>query len=146
MKGSGNLVLRLLGSILGITAFGCGGGGGAPLYGAPVPAYGMPYAEYTLSGTVVDSTTNDTISGISLSFDGKTATSGTDGVWSLNVSGFYCDQNCTLTIQDTDGTTNGSYTDTTLALAPTRTAPGSGTMNNGAFEQKDIQVSLDPKP
>jgi putative lipoprotein (rSAM/lipoprotein system) len=139
-------LLGWLGSILGITAMGCTGHGGA-LYGPPVAMYGMPYAEYKLSGTVLDSSTNNPIPGISLAFGGATTTSAADGTWSMDVSGAtYCDSNCTMQASDVDGTTNSTYTDATVALSPTQVSAGSGTWDHGVFEQKSIQVSLNPKP
>jgi len=104
--------------------------------------YGVPVAEYKLSGTVVDTTTNAAIPGISLTFNGTTATSAADGTWSLDVHGFPCANTCALAAKDVDGTENGSYADLQVPLAPTQTTPGHGAFDQGVFEQKDIKVSL----
>jgi len=135
------MLLGLLGTILGMGAAGCG----APVYGV-APVYGAPSAEYKLSGKVVDATTKVAIPGISLAFQGGTTTSGADGTWLMDTSAFPCGNTCTLSVRDTDGTVNGSYTDLEVALAPTQTTPGSGPFNEGLFEQKDIQVALVAKP
>jgi len=145
MQSPVKILLALLGSILGMSAAGCGGQEIRPPTYGPMPLYGAPYAEYKLSGKVVDASTSAGIPGIALSFQGNTITSGPGGTWTMDAIVSPCESSCALTAKDTDGTSNGSYTDLEVPLAPTQTSGGSGN-NNGVFEQKDIQVSLVAKP
>ena len=144
MRSPVQIALRLLGSILGMGAVACDGGHSSPLYGAPT--YGAPYAEYKLSGKVVDAGTSSGIPGIALTFQGSTVSSGPDGAWAMDITTLPCESACALSAKDTDGPSHGSYTDLDVALTPTQSSPGNGAWNQGVFEQENIQVSLVPKP
>lgn len=135
------LVHRLslvLGSTLGLT--------GCPFaleYGAPVPEYGAPQADYQLDGTVTDGGTGDPIQGIQVDFQGAAATSGPDGSWSLDTTAWPCDPGCEVTATDVDGEDHGAYTTATVPFTPTQVEPGDGSWDEGTYSAT-VDVELTP--
>lgn len=142
MKRLEDWLLRILGSVLGLVAIGCGG---APAYGAPVPAYGAPRATYHLGGTVTDVHTGTPIAGIRITFQGLVANSAQDGTFALDATASYCTV-CPAQAADVDGAVNGSYQDKDVPLTLVQTASGDGKWYMGTFEQKGLVIKLDPKP
>jgi len=132
-------LMRCLGSVLGIAVVSCVGG--TPAYGAPVPTYGTPSATYRVGGTVTDAATGLPVPGIRVDFQGATARSGADGVFSFTWTGWYC-PSCPLTATDVDGAANGAYSQATVTLNLIQTAPGDGRFFHGAWEQEGLAIKL----
>jgi len=119
------------------------GTGGAGNYTAE---YGMPYAQYVVSGHVEDAN-GDPINGIELALGANTyepAHSGPDGTWSIDTSGSFCHPDCTVEATDVDGADNGGlYEPKTVDITLTQTDPGSGTWDEGTWEVHDVAIQLD---
>ena len=145
MQSPAKLLLRLVGAVLGMGAVGCTGQHGGPVYGI-TPLYGTPRAEFKLSGTVLDSTTQAPVPGIALTFQDSTVTSDEKGAFALDVTTTPWAATGGLAAKDIDGASNGSYVDQVVPLSPTQTAPGDGAFNAGVLEQKGITVALVAKP
>ena len=135
-----DFLLRVLGSVLGLAAIGCGGH-------TPAVEYGAPHATYHLSGTVTDAQTVAPIPGIHLLFQTFiVANSGQDGTFTVDGVDNPCTTGCMLRATDVDGAQNGAYQDKSVPLTLTQPAPGDGHWYYGSFQQVGLAVRLDPKP
>jgi putative lipoprotein (rSAM/lipoprotein system) len=136
-------LLMLLGVILGLTAASCTDGH------HPVAEYGMPHADYGVSGKVQDVNTGLPIPGITVTFtvnQPRTATTAADGTFSiLFTEGLGWPAPYHVMAQDTDGAVNGAYQTLTVQVTPVQTAPASG-YYYGKFEKRDLVLALTPAP
>jgi putative lipoprotein (rSAM/lipoprotein system) len=146
----GRFLLMILGA-LGLT--GCDSISGPN----PTPEYGCPYADYTLSGTVVDADSSKAIEGIKIQFgadsDTLTALSDAEGKWHI-AGRLWCVFRYNLCVADVDGDANrGAFMPDTLQLNPTLVPPSPKPFYvihdkwySGTCEQHDIVVTLEKTP
>lgn len=110
----------------------------------PQPEYACPYADYNLSGTVVDADSSKVIEGIKVRFGtlpGLTTYSGADGTWSIS-GRLTCMFRDSLIATDVDGDANrGKFLPDSLLLNPSRVKPGKG-WYRGTFQQRDIVITM----
>jgi putative lipoprotein (rSAM/lipoprotein system) len=80
-------------------------------------AYGVPTTKFVISGKVISKTTQQSIFGIQVSLQGDTTYSDTDGNYLVETS-YEGTNEFTVSFEDTDSKTNGSYTklDTTFFI------------------------------
>jgi putative lipoprotein (rSAM/lipoprotein system) len=75
----------------------------------PAPEYACPYADYTLTGTVIDADSSKAIEGIEIRFsdyDHLTAFSDSSGAWRIE-GRVMCGWRDSLHVTDVDGEANG---------------------------------------
>jgi putative lipoprotein (rSAM/lipoprotein system) len=115
-------------------------------YGPPpgdiVVEYGMPYAHYAISGSVVDGD-GEPVQGIQIAFDDIMTQTDASGKWSIDSETSFVEE-FTLQVRDVDGENNGSFKDDQVELNLVQTEPEDGWFQ-GKFEQSNITVTLDPK-
>ena len=143
----GRLALMLLGAL--------GLGGCDNVFEPPEPEYACPYADYTLSGTVVDADSSKAIEGIRISFgrandDRLIAYSDAEGNWEIS-GRIWCAWQDSLHVADIDGDLNrGAFMPDSLKLNPVRThLPVPDVFDDwysGSFEQTDIHIVLEKTP
>jgi putative lipoprotein (rSAM/lipoprotein system) len=109
-------IILFLGSFFGFLGFGlyCDSNEPEP---QPLP-YGIPYAQYTLDGTVVDKTSAPSaIKGIQIEWNSHKTISNTNGKWQIISSNDVNNiLNYTLIASDIDGTQNdGLFLTTTIS-------------------------------
>ncbi len=103
--------------------------------------YGAPSIRYLLSGSVTNAATGAPIQGIELDFQGWTADSTKEGVWSMDTAGVdYCGDKCLLNAADVDGKDNGVFEQAQVTLDPTQTTGHDP--HEGTYEQFDIAVQM----
>jgi putative lipoprotein (rSAM/lipoprotein system) len=118
--------------------------------GPPAPEYACPYADYMLSGTVVDADSSKAIEGIRVRFglpgsEGPTTYSGADGKWQISGE-IACAWRDSLHVADVDGDANrGAFMPDSLQLNPVRTGAKKG-WYVGSFQQTDIVITLKKTP
>ncbi len=144
------LILKLLclpiTAILGIF---CNFGG--CMYG-PAPEYGMPHADYKVTGTVFSSDQNMPIKGLLVSIRDTMNTSGTIdstktdslGRYSLQFSGAPWDSTWELKVKDVDSTENGSFIarDTVISISESELKESDGNWYQGHAE-KNVDLEVD---
>ena len=109
----------------------------------PADEYGIPYADFKLSGRVVDAASTDPVPGIEITFQNKTVQSNSAGQWSIAMQGRPFPKLFFITTADVDSLDNGGLFDPdTLSVNPLRTRPGSG-WYSGVYEQHNIEITLD---
>jgi len=108
----------------------------------PIAEYGMPYARYTISGSVVDGDVNP-IQDIQVSFCDKVTQSDISGNWSIDSDASFCPKPYTLQVKDVDGNQNGNFDDEQILLNLVQTEPENGWFE-GKFEQSGISIILKP--
>lgn len=137
------VIYKFAAAALGLFIAGCNDSSNPP------NEYGVPSATYNLSGTVKSSTTSNPIEGIQITIDlcptvtTCITTSSATGEWSLNTNTI--GPVTSITATDIDGTTNGAYQTTQVTVSPTQTIAGSGTWDQGTFEQTGIDVTMTPQ-
>ncbi len=148
-----NAVLTALLSMLG---YGCSSENSVEMYGSPVLMYGVPSANYQISGTVTDAS-GKAVQGIKTSiknvtiYDGQTHTYGIDSVttdvagrYDLKLQSFPENKENKLIVEDVDGETNGAYQNDTIDINYTnaqKIKEGDSNWNNGTFVIKqDIKL------
>jgi len=140
-------IYRVLAGVIGavLSAAGCSDDGVAE-YGSPSqPEYGVPRADFRLSGRVLDGPTGQVVPGFEVRFADVVAdTTDTDGRWRIEASSFPCDQDCSVQLQDIDGTANGSYLPHVQPLDLEQTIPGDDEWFAGQFEQHDLDIRVEP--
>jgi putative lipoprotein (rSAM/lipoprotein system) len=137
IKAYHKLVLAALGAI-GVV--GCESSGTAP-----EPEYGCPYADYSLSGTVLDADSSKAIEGIEIAFNSEKTYTAPDGSWQIDCRTI-CAWRDSLRATDVDGDANrGAFEPDSLALSPTRVNPKDG-WYQGSFVQRDILVTMSRSP
>lgn len=114
----------------------------------PVVEYGMPHAQYKLSGQVVKASDQSPLEAIEVAFDDTSVVTDADGNWSLEkdsyaLCGIGSFEPCTLFISDVDGPAGGGeFGPTSSALELIQTESGDGSWFLGVFEQHDIITEL----
>ena len=137
-------ILRFVSIFLGLLLSGCDRGSD----NAPAPEYGTPRAEYEIDGRVTDSAGNP-IENIQVTFvdadvrEYTTVHSNAEGEWSIYTEEFPCGVNCQLEVADVDGEENGSFESKTVTLRLQHTDSGSGSWDEGTYEQHGIEIVLD---
>jgi putative lipoprotein (rSAM/lipoprotein system) len=124
---------------------------GGCVYG-PAPEYGMPHADYRISGTVLSSDLNLPIEGISVTIrdtldaSGAMDSTGTDslGRYVLQFSEAPWRNTWRLKAEDTDSFENGTYIskDTVISIPESDLQDGSGSWYEGHGE-KTVDFQLD---
>jgi putative lipoprotein (rSAM/lipoprotein system) len=152
---TGNVLFRILkltslglSSILGLF---CNPGSIGPMYGV-VAEYGMPWADYKVSGTIHASDTRSVLSGIRVSLKDTTAgscpidTVYTDSVGKYAMTFSHAPWNNTwvLHAEDIDSAANGSYSakDTIITIPDSTLDSASGSWYLGHGE-KNVDLDLD---
>jgi putative lipoprotein (rSAM/lipoprotein system) len=107
------------------------------------PMYGVPMNVYIIKGTVKSSDSNSIIPGIQITPDklGNKALSINDGTFSVQLDQYAFDtkdQTVTLSIDDIDGTVNGSYLGKSVIIDIKATDYANG------YFVKNIDIILDP--
>lgn len=144
------MIYRCLCAVLGaILGSGCSSNSTEPVEYGPMPEYGVPTARVRLDGRVLDPV-GAPIPGIEVAFDGAgTDTTDAGGNWSLAAEGTYvpCIDSstpaCAVTATDIDGAANGGpfpAVEATLDLE--QTAPGSGYLDLGTWEQHGLDITM----
>lgn len=148
-----NTILTALLSLLG---YGCSSENSMEMYGTAILMYGVPSAEYQISGTV----TNDngqSVQGIKTSvkqistYEGKTQASCIDSVmtdanghYNVDVHIFPMNKEIKLLVEDVDGDANGAYQNDTIDIDynnAQKIKDGDDVWNNGTFAIKqDIKL------
>ncbi|WP_033147420.1 radical SAM-associated putative lipoprotein [Prevotella sp. P6B1] len=146
-----NTILTALLSLLG---YGCSSENSVEMYG--VMMYGVPSAEYKISGTVTDEG-GKAVEGIKTSvkqistYEDKThafsidsVMTNTAGHYDVTVNVFPLNQEIKLLVEDVDGDANGAYQNDTIDIDynnAQKIKEGDGTWNNGTFTIKqDIKL------
>jgi putative lipoprotein (rSAM/lipoprotein system) len=121
------------------------------MYG-PAPMYGMPNADYKVSGTVLSADQNLPIKGLSISIRDTMNTSGiidsteTDslGRYSMQFSGFPRENTWDLKVKDIDSIENGSFItkDTIISIPESDLQEPSGNWYKGHGE-KNVDLKVD---
>jgi putative lipoprotein (rSAM/lipoprotein system) len=124
---------------------------GGCMYG-PAPAYGMPHADYKVSGTVLSSDQNLPIKGLLVSIRDTANTAGifdstkTDslGKYSLQFSRAPWNSTWDLKVKDIDSTENGSFLnkDTIISIPESELREPSGNWYEGHAE-KNVDLKID---
>ncbi len=120
-----------------------------PEYAPPIPEYGVPNGTVRIDGRVTDHL-GIPIPGVQVSFDNTWAdTTDAEGRWAIDREHTYipCVTNpladCLLDAEDIDGPDGGGfYPPTQVTLDLTQTEPGSGSFDQGTWEQHDIDVVM----
>ncbi len=123
------------------------------MYG-PAPAYGMPMADYKISGTVKSSATQLPVKGLNVfaadtlpsSYTRDTSITDSNGAYSLEFSSYPDENNpIKVTITDVDGASNGSFSpkDTIVSIPSTDLKDPNGTWDKGHAE-KTVDIKVDP--
>jgi putative lipoprotein (rSAM/lipoprotein system) len=148
-----NTILTALLSLLG---YGCSSENSMEMYGSPILMYGVPSAEYKISGTVTDEG-GKAVEGIKTSvkqvtnYEGKPITFAIDSVltdanghYDMTSTHFPQSPEIKLIVEDVDGDTNGAYQNDTIDINynnAQKVKDGEGTWNNGTFTIKqDIKL------
>jgi putative lipoprotein (rSAM/lipoprotein system) len=106
--------------------------------------YGMPHADYDLSGVVVDATNGTPIVGVQVELMEQTATTDAEGKWSIKGEiGMGCRDACTAVAKDVDGEANGAFQDASKDFSPTKVAEGEG-WYHGKFDAADVRIEMQP--
>jgi putative lipoprotein (rSAM/lipoprotein system) len=138
LDGVGSLGKRALYAAVPVAALATSGCNGA---------YGMPFATYSLDGTVVSAESGDPIEGIELQFGWDEVTSLTDagGAWTLwgDDAAPGTPPTASVTVRDVDGAENGAYQDTEVDVPVSRTGDGSGDWDEGSFAAHDVVIELE---
>ena len=146
-----NTILTALLSLLG---YGCSSENSVEMYG--VLMYGVPSAEYKMSGTVTDEG-GKAVEGIKTSvkqistYEGKSHASAIDSVmtdanghYDVSVHIFPMNKEIKLLVEDVDGDANGAYQNDTLDIDynnAQKIKDGEDVWNNGTFAIKqDIKL------
>ena len=146
-----NTILTALLSLLG---YGCSSENSVEMCG--VMMYGVPSAEYKISGTVTNEG-GKAVEGIKTSvkqistYEGKThafsidsVMTNTAGHYDVTVNVFPLNQEIKLLVEDVDGDANGAYQNDTIDIDynnAQKIKEGDGTWNNGTFIiQQDIKL------
>jgi putative lipoprotein (rSAM/lipoprotein system) len=139
------LLSLAIGAILSIF-WGCG------IVDPPAPAYGMPYAKYQVSGTVLSSDQNLPVKGLFISIrdTGSTLTARdstmTDslGKYSLQISDGPWNPTWDLKVKDIDSIENGSFVtkDTIISIPSSALQGGDGKWYEGHAE-KTVDLKID---
>jgi putative lipoprotein (rSAM/lipoprotein system) len=126
---------------------------GGCMYG-PAPEYGMPSADYKISGTIMSSDQNKPISGLLVSIRDTMQTTGlidsikTDslGRYSLQFIWPLSDYTWKLKVEDIDSTENGSFIakDTAISISESELKDPDGQWYMGHAE-KNIDLKIDRK-
>jgi putative lipoprotein (rSAM/lipoprotein system) len=117
----------------------------------PTPEYSCPYADYTLTGTVVDADSAKAIEGIEIRFSdygNLTAFSDSAGTWRIE-GRVACAWRDSLHVTDVDGEANrGVFLPDSLLLNPARTKPvwPHDKWYLGTFEQTGIVITMKKTP
>jgi putative lipoprotein (rSAM/lipoprotein system) len=117
----------------------------------PAPEYACPYADYTLTGTVIDADSSKAIKGIKIRFgddDNLTAFSDSSGAWRIE-GRVVCGWRDSLHVTDVDGEANREiFLPDSLLLDPTRTEPvwPYDKWYLGTFEQTGIVITMKKTP
>ena len=144
------LIYRCLCAVLGaILGTGCSSNSTEPVEYGPMPEYGVPTARIRLDGRVLDSG-GTPIAGIEVALaEAQADTTDANGHWSIAQDGAYIPciisstTACTVAASDIDGAANGGpypTVDVTLDLA--QTAPGSGYLDLGTWEQHGVDITM----
>jgi len=111
--------------------------------------YGVPQADFRLSGRTVRASDGTAVPGIEVSFGAFAATADTSdaqGGWSIACKKFPCNyfhaDSCLVTARDIDGALYEALRDTTVTLDLVQTRPGDGRWYEGRFEQHDLDIPL----
>jgi len=141
------LLSLCLSSILGLF---CNSNIATPVYGV-VAEYGMPWAKYTVSGTIRTSDTRLPINGIRVTLRDTAAGShpfdtvytDTAGKYSVEYSNAPWDNTWILHAEDVDGSANGTYDakDTTFSIPDTALDSANGAWYRG-HGKKNIDLDL----
>jgi putative lipoprotein (rSAM/lipoprotein system) len=115
--------------------------------------YGVPTAEYRVSGKVIDSMTENPIKGIAVNrIDETTREEYTDTVWTSKDGKFVCEGNnfptgsIVLKFTDVDGTANGDQFQTKeVKVTLIKEQDGKGNWNYGVYAAEDLLIRLDPE-
>ena len=146
-----NTILTALLSLLG---YGCSSENSEEMYG--VQMYGVPSAEYQISGTVTNEGGN-VVQGIKTSvkqistYDGKSQAfaidsvmTNTNGHYDVSVHVFPMNKEIKLLVEDVDGDANGAYQNDTIDIDynnAQKIKEGERVWNNGTFAIKqDIKL------
>lgn len=148
-----NSILTALLSLLG---YSCSSENSLEMYGTPILMYGVPSAEYKISGTVTNDN-NEAVKGIKTSlknivnFNGNTTVFGIDSVmtddnghYDVSLKGFPQNDEIKLIVEDVDGETNGTYQNDTIDIKyddALKIKEGSGIWDSGTFTiRQDIKL------
>jgi putative lipoprotein (rSAM/lipoprotein system) len=119
----------------------------------PTPEYACPYADYTLTGTVIDADSSKAIEGIKIRFsdyNNLTAFSDSSGTWRIE-GRVVCGWRDSLHVTDVDGEANrGIFLPDSLLLNPRLIPPNPNWSHDkwyrGTFAQTDIVVTMKKNP
>jgi len=114
-----------------------------------MPEYGVPTGTIHVAGRVVDDQ-GAPIPGAQVTFDyAEFDTTDAEGTWALNQENAYfpCanggQAHCTVEAEDIDGPANGGpYPPSEVVLNLVQTEPGSGSWDQGTWEQENIEIVL----
>jgi|WetSurMetagenome_2_1015567.scaffolds.fasta_scaffold04603_7 putative lipoprotein (rSAM/lipoprotein system) len=118
----------------------------------PIPTYGMPYADYQISGTVLSADQDAPVKGLSVSLrDTLNASAITDsgvtdslGRYSLQFSGAPWENTWVLKVRDVDSIENGSFRakDTVISIPESDLREPSGNWYEGHGEKiVDVKIA-----
>ena len=118
----------LLTALLSLLGYGCSSENSMEMYGSPILMYGVPSAEYKISGTVTDEG-GKAVEGIKTSvkqvtnYEGKPITFAIDSVltdanghYDMTSTHFPQSPEIKLIVEDVDGDTNGAYQNDTIDI------------------------------
>jgi putative lipoprotein (rSAM/lipoprotein system) len=140
---------RLLGKIVlaGLSAFGLNA---CSILDIPMAEYGCPYADFELSGTVVDSDSAKAIPGIEVTYQGGTAYSDETGAWKIVQRGAPFPKLLIVYADDIDGDANrGMFARDSTGIDPEREPdplPWHDKWYSGRYIQNDIVITLKKAP
>ena len=146
----------ILTGLLSLLGYGCSSENSLEMYGTPVLMYGVPSAEYKISGTVTNDN-NEAVQGIKTSlknvinYEGKKTVFGIDSVmtdaaghYDVTLKGFPHNNEIKLMVEDVDGEANGAYQNDTIDIKYNDAQlikEGTGTWDSGTFTIKqDIKL------
>ena len=112
----------------------------------PMPEYAAPYADFKISGSVVDESSAAAIEGIEITFQGIKASADESGDWLITGRGGPYSSLFFIVANDIDGEENGGvFAPDTVRLDLTKTKKGSG-WYSGTYEQHDIEIKMRKAP